>query len=277
MPDPLLLLLLGTGVGLIMALTGAGGSIIAVPLLMGVFGWALPQASAVALAAVALAAGVGAIQALRQRLVRYRAAILMSALGLLLVPLGLGLARSLPSDLLSGLFAAVLLIAAARMAHQALRAPQETAVTPAQLRTEPVRAVMCRLDPGTGRLTWTSPCAFALALAGAFTGLLSGLLGVGGGFVVVPALRWLTDVSVSAAVATSLLFMALVSGGATLMNLLQPGVLNPALTAPFAVGALLGMLGGRLVAGRLSGPHLQLGFAILLVGVSGSLLWPLMI
>ena len=68
--------LLGIAVGLILGLTGAGGSVLAVPLLMAGLGWSLPQAVPVALLAVAAAAALGAWLAWRQSYLRYRAALL---------------------------------------------------------------------------------------------------------------------------------------------------------------------------------------------------------
>ena len=61
------------------------------------------------------------------------------------------------------------------------------------------------MNPDTGRLAWTPATAAALAGTGAVTGLMTGLLGVGGGFIIVPMLRKLTDVPMHGVVATSLM------------------------------------------------------------------------
>ena len=74
--------LLGAIVGLVLGLTGAGGSIFAVPLLMWGLGWTLPQATPVALLAVCAGASFGTITAWDVELVRYRAAMLMAATSL---------------------------------------------------------------------------------------------------------------------------------------------------------------------------------------------------
>lgn len=103
-----------------------------------------------------------------------------------------------------------------------------------------------------------------MALCGAITGVLSGLFGVGGGFVTVPALRAVTDLSMGSAVATSLMAIALISGGTLSIALVQ-GFTPPLLQAlPFAVAALAGMAGGRWLAPRIGGPRLQQGFALLM-------------
>ena len=80
---------LGILVGLVLGLTGAGGSVLAVPLLIWGMGWSLPQAIPTALIAVALAAFVGTATAWPQGIVRYRAAITMASTSILTAPLGL--------------------------------------------------------------------------------------------------------------------------------------------------------------------------------------------
>ena len=118
----------------------------------------------------------------------------------------------------------------------------------------------CVRDSDSGRFIWTIPCARALALSGAVTGLLSGLLGVGGGFVMVPALQRYTDLPMKSILATSLAVIALVSVTGVASSALA-GQLNWVVAVPFCAGALAGMMGGRLISSRLAGPQLQKGFA----------------
>jgi hypothetical protein len=91
-------------------------------------------------------------------------------------------------------------------------------------------------------------------------GLLSGLLGVGGGFVMVPALQRYTNLAMASIVATSLAVIALVAVSGVVASAASGG-LNWSVAMPFAGGALAGMLAGRMVSARLAGPHLQIGFA----------------
>jgi hypothetical protein len=93
-------------------------------------------------------------------------------------------------------------------------------------------------------------------------GALSGLLGVGGGFVMVPALQRYTNLTTQSVLATSLTVIALVSISGVVASS-AAGHLQWAIAAPFTLGALLGMTGGRLLAARLPEPSLQKGFAIL--------------
>lgn len=264
---------LGLLVGLVLGLTGAGGAILAVPLLMWGLDWTLPQAAPVALVAVSASAAVGTIAGWDVKLVRYRAAMLMAVIGTLLAPLGLRAAAVLPTDLLSLLFAAVLVVAAVRMARTAHRSPAEAfeRLPRGDLAEPPAAGPVCKLSENTGRILWTKPCAVAIAASGALTGFLSGLLGVGGGFVIVPVLRAVTNLSIHSAIATALMAVALTSAGAVAVALLQGVDLPWPVALPFVGGALLGMMLGRRIAPKLPAPGLQQGFAALMVAVAATL------
>jgi uncharacterized membrane protein YfcA len=264
---------LGGLVGLILGLTGAGGAILAVPLLIFALNWDVARSAPVALVAVAASAALGAAIGLRQGCVRYRAAMVMAAGGLLMTPLGLYLAHRAPVAPLALVFSAVLLYVAWRMFRQArpvaalstTRAGSACEVPPDH------HAAPCQLSHSTGRFVWTAPCAKALALSGLATGFLSGLLGVGGGFVIVPALRHTTDLPMNSIVATSLLVVALVSTFAVASSAFT-GHLDFSIAWPFAVGALAGMLSGRVIAPKIAGPKLQEGFAALAAIVAAGLI-----
>ena len=193
-------LILGALVGAVLGLTGAGGGILAVPALVVGMGWPMQQASPVALIAVAGSAAIGAVEAFRRRLVRYRAALLMAITGVPVTSLGTSLAHRLPQRLLIELFSGVMLLVALRLLTQAM----------GHKRSEQTTSPFCvgRVDPDTGRLSWTWATGAALAGTGALTGLMTGLLGVGGGFIIVPMLRKLTNVSMHGIVATSLMVVA---------------------------------------------------------------------
>ncbi|MGZ8291602.1 MAG: sulfite exporter TauE/SafE family protein [Telluria sp.] len=244
---------LGVLIGLLLALTGAGGGILAVPLL--VFGMQLgvAQAGPIALMAVGMAAGIGALLGLRAGIVRYKAAMLIAGSGMLLSPLGLWLAGRIDNRWLSILFALVLMYVAWKTWRGARDPASASAATPAVV---PV----CAPNPATSRFIWTRPCALALSLSGMVAGLLSGLLGVGGGFVMVPVLKRYTDLTMQSVVATSLAVIALVSVTGVVASAAS-GAIDWAIALPFTGGAVAGMLAGRTVSARLAGPHLQMGFA----------------
>ena len=254
---------LGALVGLLLALTGAGGGILAVPLLVFALHLGLAQAAPIGLLAVGLAAAMAAALGLRDGIVRYRAALLMGGLALVLAPLGVAAAQRVPNAPLTIAFAAVLALSAWRMWQRArlaiTHAGDERATLP------------CVLDARDGRLVWTRPCAQALAVTGVAAGLLSGLLGVGGGFVIVPALTRFTELSARSVVATSLAVIALASIGGVGAAAWH-GAIAWDVAVPFALGSVAASLLARLIAARVAGPRLQQGFAVVSAGVAVLLL-----
>jgi uncharacterized membrane protein YfcA len=255
---------LGILVGVLMGLTGAGGGILSVPLLVFFLGLPIAEAAPVALCAVALASSVGAILGLRNKILRYKAAGFMAIFGLALSPLGLWLAPQIPNAPLQILFSLILLYVAIRLLSQARN---QINGTPEASRKPPP----CLMNPAIGKLQWTLPCARALMLAGSIAGFLSGLLGVGGGFIIVPALKRYTDLPIKSIVATSLGVLAIVTGGGAIFSAAS-GSLNVLVAAPFALAALGGLLFGLLLGKKLSGPHTQLIFSLFTLAIAISLL-----
>jgi len=247
-------LALGAVVGLILALTGAGGGILAVPLLVFGLRLSIMQAAPVGLIAVGGASAIGAVLGLREGLVRYRAAAVIGLIGMALAPVGVRLARIIPNGPLTVAFSVVLAYVAARMWLQVRRGA--VPATKAQRASLP-----CVLNPAEGRLAWTMPCARALAATGAASGLLSGLLGVGGGFVIVPSLTRFTNLTTRSILATSLAVIALVSIGGVAAAAAQ-GSVNWAVALPFGLGAVVALVAGRRIAARVAGAHLQQAFAM---------------
>src|SRR5260370_6289965 len=89
-------LILGAIVRAVLGLTGAGGGILSVPALVAGMGWPMQQATPVALVAVAGSAAIGALEAFRQRLGRFRAALFLAAPGVPLAPVGVPRAHACP-------------------------------------------------------------------------------------------------------------------------------------------------------------------------------------
>ena len=239
---------LGGLIGLVLAFTGAGGGVLAIPLLVFALHLPVQQAGPVGLFAVGIAAAVGAAVGLRQGVVRYRAATLIGLAGMLTAPLGVMLAHQLPNRPLTAAFAAVLAYTAWRM----WRPPAVPATGK--------RTVACLMDVHQGRLHWTRRCAQALAGTGLLSGVLSGLLGVGGGFVIVPALKRHTDLTLRMIQATSLAVIAWVSVSGITAATLQ-GSMRWDVALPFGAGAVVAMLAGQRVAGKLPAARLRQGFA----------------
>jgi uncharacterized membrane protein YfcA len=255
---------LGFLVGIVLALTGAGGGILGVPLLTLGLGLGLTQAAPIAVCAVAVASALGAVMGLREGIVRYRAATVIALGGMLTAPLGVWLGLHLPTRPLTYALALILAaLALRRLRRRAAQGPaQASAQTPAQAQENPAasHAPPCHTSAQDGRLIWTAPCARIIASTGALAGLLNGLFGVGGGFVVVPALERQTDLALHSIQATSLMAIALVSlvsaGTAALT-----GTLDVQLALEFSAGACAGILAGLLVSQHLPTQHREQIFA----------------
>lgn len=259
-------ILLGACTGVVLALTGAGGTIIAVPLLIFGLHLVIVEAAPIALLAVCLSSAAGALFAHRQGKVRYRAAGFIAITGVMTAPAGIWLAQKLPNVPLTILFALVLLYVAVDMLRQSKRQNDQAIAEVPDCRPR-TSSIPCQLEYAGGRLIWTWPCARALAFSGATAGFLSGLLGVGGGFAVVPALKKAANLPMQSILATSLAVIALISLIGVIFAAILDGM-NWTIALPFSAGALTGMLTGRIFAARLAGPKLQQGFAVVAMGVS---------
>jgi hypothetical protein len=130
----------------------------------------------------------------------------------------------------------------------------------------------CQRNPATGRFVWTRPCTVALAACGVLAGSLSGLLGVGGGFVIVPMLARISDLNMRSIIATSLAVITLVSASGVMYATLG-GHMDWGVALPFAAGALAGMLGGRSIAGRFAAHHLKQAFGAVATLVAVAMLY----
>lgn len=250
-------LLFGSIVGLSLGLTGGGGAIFAVPLLVYGLTVAPQDAVGISLAAVGATALVGALQRLRAHEVDLGTGVLFALAGMVGAPLGAWLNARLPGSWLLVLFALLMLVVAVRMWRRTSRASGHT---------RPLSSACARDEHG--RLTLTSRCMLTLIAVGLLTGVLSGLFGVGGGFIIVPALVLVSGMAMHRAVATSLVVIALVSASGVLSYLIAGRPLELLLTALFVVGGLVGMTLGTRWSRRLTSPVLQQGFAVALVVVA---------
>ena len=256
-------LIVGFSLGL-----GGGGSIFAVPLLVYGLGVRTREAIGVSLAAVGATALVGGLRRLARGEVEVRTGLLFAAAGMLGAPAGSWLGSRLPEGVLLGLFAALMVAVAVRMWVQASRRPEETrAVRAAHGPIPDESGPSCRRDPD-GKLRLTSRCFAVLAATGLAAGVLSGMFGVGGGFVIVPALVLVTGMGIHRAVATSLLVIALVGASGVASSVAAGRPLPQTLAGLFVVGGIAGMEIGTLAGRRLGGPGLQKLFAAAMVAVA---------
>jgi uncharacterized membrane protein YfcA len=262
--------LAGAIVGLSLGLTGGGGALLAVPLLVFGLGVHPRQAVSISLAAVGAMAAVGAIQRLARQQVEVVPALIFSLGGLLGAPVGTWIARQIPEGLLLVLFAILMTVVALRMWRGARQAYQSQELPLASVRPQP-EAASCQRDPA-GRLRLVPPCAVVLTLLGVTTGVLAGLFGVGGGFIIVPALVLFTGMELRRAVGTSLLVIALISAFSIVSRRLSGFHLPWEVMSWFVIGGVGGLTVGGWLADRLAGPRLQQTFAGVLLGVAGLML-----
>lgn len=266
-------LLVGLLIGLVLGLTGAGGSVFAVPLLILLVGMPMTDAVGLALGAVAVSALYGSIRNGSQRLVLWWPAILLAAGGALFAPLGKWLGNQLPEFWLLLGFNVLALIIATRMWLGARRNPANARILRANAGFGAEAPTdLCRLSP-KGQFELRPPCIGGLLIGGVAVGLLSGLFGVGGGFLIVPLLLVLSQVGMAQAVATSLVIISLISASGFVSHiLLSSAGVDLNLLIWLAVGGIAGMVLGQLVSRKIDGARLQQLFAFSLIAVSlGSL------
>jgi uncharacterized membrane protein YfcA len=258
----LILLLLGLFVGLVMGLTGAGGGILALPLLLGFMHLSFIEAVPIAMLATGMTAGIGALLGLRAGQVRYRAAVLMALAGMLVAPFGIWLAQRLDHSYLSMMFAIILLLVACRTLCG--RNPE--------LPGKDLSQMPCLVDSSSGRFIWNGRCSLGLGFAGTLAGLLSGLIGVGGGFVLVPALQRISVLSMVSVMSTALAVVFLVSVTVIAGHIVMGHVIW-SLAIPFALSSMIGVILGRQGARKLQSRQLQIGFALLMVAAASTLIY----
>ncbi|MDF5757673.1 sulfite exporter TauE/SafE family protein [Spongiactinospora sp. TRM90649] len=240
-------LLLGAVIGVLLGLLGGGGSILAVPAL--VYGAGLPLASAVpaSLLVVGVTSATALLPRIRARQVRWRVGAIFGGAGAVAAFGGAALGRLLPPQAVLVGFAVLMVAAGWRMLAE--------------------RAAMggaCAL-PGGG-VNWRSCLPKAVA-AGAAVGVLTGLFGVGGGFLVIPALVLGLGLPMTAAIGTSLLIV-LVNAVAGFAAHVGEATLDYGVVAVFTVAAVAGSLAATRFGDRLDPVRLRRWFAYLVFAVA---------
>jgi uncharacterized membrane protein YfcA len=255
-PHDLLLPLLGLVTGLLLGLLGSGGSILALPAFVYAAGLPVKSSVATSLAVVGATSLIGAILAKRRcsthgcpgQEVDGRVTALMTVGGLAGAFAGSRLAALVPAEAQMLLFGLVMLGAAAGMLR---RRPQE------------------RCDLLLGKTKVADPAApprFLVLPLGVGVGLLTGVVGVGGGFLIVPALTLLARVPVKRAAAMSLWIIA-ANSLAGLVGYLGHVPIAWGAAGLFLAVAVVGLGAGQRLAARAQPQGLQTAFALFLVVV----------
>lgn len=252
---------LGFVIGLALGTLGGGGSILAVPALVYVAGQDARAATTTSLLMVGASAAMGMVRHLRAGRVRLGAGTLFGICGLGGSVLGSALNRRLDPEVLLLGFAGVMVVAAWRMlagCPSCTRVGEEAATAKASASaTGSVRT----LAPPVARRR-----VVAYVAAGSAIGFFTGLFGVGGGFVIVPALTLLLGFAMPEAVGTSLLVIA-INAASALVFRLEAGI-EWAVTLPFAAAAVAGAASGSRLADRLPATTMLRAFAALLVALA---------
>jgi uncharacterized membrane protein YfcA len=241
--------LLGFAIGLILGFLGGGGSILTVPALVYVVGQSPQAAVSASLIIVGSNAAMGAFflnrQGLhhREALLDWRVALLFGGVGMLTAYWAAGLSQLVSSTVLMVLFALLMLVVGAFMIWK--RNGQQD--------------VSCTRG-------WLTTIA-----SGAGVGVLTGFLGVGGGFLIVPALVMLVGLPMRQAVGTSLVVIAM-NSLAGLLGHLTGATFDVMLITTFVMAGIAGVFaGGRL--GRVLKPdQLRTSFAIFVIALAVALL-----
>ncbi len=244
-------LALGALIGVLLGLLGGGGSILAVPALVYGMNLGVQEAIPMSLVVVATASAVGVLPKIRARQIRWRMAGIFAVAGIPGSIVGSALSRHLPDSVLLIGFAVVMVVAGIRML-----ADQSNTGTACEVRA--------------GQVNWRR-CAPRSLGAGLAVGLLTGLFGVGGGFLIIPALVVVLGVEMSTAIGTSLLIIV-ANSIAGLFSHLNGVSLDWSITAAFVGAAMLASLVAGYFGTKIDTARLQRWFAYLVFAVAAYVL-----
>lgn len=253
---------LGLLVGLVVGGFGGGGGVLTLPVLVYLLGQTPQDAATGSIVIVGITAAAGTLTRLRGG-IDWRTGLAFGALGVPAAHLGTRLNEHVAPAVLLLAFAATTLLAATAMLLDTLRPDEpESDLPPAP-------------SSGTGTSLLTAPAApprhrlrtaATVAVCGLAVGFLTGFLGVGGGFLIVPALVIALRMPITLAVGTSLLII-LLNAVSSFVPRLGTVTLDRQVIVPFAVAAVVGTIAAKPLADRLSGTTLTRAFAVLLIAV----------
>lgn len=246
MPDLLLSLILGFGIGGSLGLLGGGGSILSVPALVYLVGQTPQAAVTTSLAIVGANSVLGAMIHRTQGTLNWRIALIFGGTGMVVSYLSAGLSAKLSPNLIMVAFALLMLIVGLMLVRQ--------------------QPLQYKIEQSDQLKLWK------VLVGGASIGLLTGILGVGGGFLIVPALVMLVGMPMHHAVGTSLVVIAMNSLAGFLGHL--SGIsLDLPLISTFIVAGVVGTFTGARLGRRLDAALLRKTFALFIIGLSVFLLY----
>lgn len=233
-------LLLSGLIGLSLGLIGGGGSIITVPVLVYVIGIEAHDAIGMSLAVVGGTSLVGSFLHHRRGTLQLKTGLIFGVSGVVGALAGSPLTHLLSPPILLTTFAGMMLVIAVLMIRRKVSGDEQTAEKPN---------------------TWKA------LLAGFGVGVLTGFLGVGGGFLIVPALVMFGGLSMKNAVGTSL-FVIFLNCVAGFIGHLSQNHFDWRLTALVTGLAVIGTIVGSFLSHRIAAHRLQKGFAVFVLIVA---------
>ncbi len=265
-------LLVGLLVGLVLGATGAGGSIFAVPLFIIFLDLSANDAMGVALGAVSTAALVGILMRNNRQDLAWKPGLLLAISGAMTAPIGRWLGSQIDETLLLSGFSLLACILALRMWLQASTDPSATYAVRGDIQSaHPDLETHSTSKPASNSDATTKQMrSTGLIASGLVIGMLSGLFGVGGGFLIVPLLTLVTAMAIKKAVGTSLIVISLVSAAGFITHLLTTAQAEPIPTEILLYtcsGSIIGIISGTLLCHKISGPKLQKLFAVSVVAL----------
>jgi uncharacterized membrane protein YfcA len=243
---------LGAAIGVLLGLLGGGGSILAVPALVYVLGLGIGQAIPTSLIVIGIASAVGVLPKVWAHQVQWRLAGIFATAGIPATFVGAAVGRHLPQSVVLIGFAVVMIAAGVRM-----------------LLDSADTGTACRV--GNEGINWRR-CAPRSIPAGFLVGLLTGLFGVGGGFLIIPALVLMLGVEMPIAIGTSLLIIVANSAAGVISHLSGVGI-NWSITAAFVGTAIAGSLMAGHLGTTVDTRKLQHWFAYLVFAVAAYVLF----
>lgn len=249
--------ILAVGIGLSLGLIGGGGSILAVPILVYVMGLEAKLAIAMSLAVVGTVSLIGVIPHWRQGNVNFKTAAIFTPAAMLGAFLG---ARLAALSFITGTiqlicFGIVMVLASILMIRGSNPSPPKREVGVKHQALAPRRSYSRRHQ------------GFVIPLEGLWVGVLTGFVGVGGGFLIIPALVLLGNLPMKEAIGTSLLIIAF-NSAAGFLGYLNQVSLNWTLILTLTLAASLGTVAGALLTKRIEAKHLQKGFGYFVLMVA---------
>ncbi len=274
--DLVLSIILGLAIGLSLGALGGGGSILTVPALVYALDVNAKDATGASLLIVGLSALIGVFAHHRARRVRWATGLTVGAISVAGSLAGTALNKEINPDVLLLVFAILMFVVAAVMVRRDRKSAPASRRDTQRESLQFAAATRSSTDASVGenlaRVGATTVPArstqLPLVLAvGVGVGFLTGFLGVGGGFIVVPSLVLALGFGLAEAVGTSLLIIAISSAFALAERGGVHGV-SPHILVPFAASAMAAAVIGNEIAGRVPVRRLNQGFIVLVIVVA---------